>query len=121
MYPDEHLIRNFPINQIKSKLRSSFGFLAKRRCYIQTDLHETVNFAILTKFYDVVFNIGVNTEVKQSKELKKNQEKVISFKDRTEITNPLFKKLKIMKMKDVLTYNSSHFVHDQTSIAIIPE
>ena len=37
-------------------------------------------------------------------QLKKKQEKtirIISFKDRTETTNPLFKKLKIMKMKDI--------------------
>ena len=48
--------------------------------------------------------------------MKKIQEKgirIISFKDGTEARNPLFKKLKIMEMKDILTYNNCLFVHDQ--------
>ena len=50
------------------------------------------------------------------KEISKNLEKtirIISFKERTEATNPLFKILKIMKIKDILTYNNCLFVHDQ--------
>ena len=64
----------------------------------------------------MVFNFGVNTEVKHSKKLKKKQEKVIriiSFNDKTETTNPLFKKLNIMKTKDILTYSNCFFVHNQ--------
>ena len=39
--------------------------------------------------------------------------KIISFKDRTKTTNPLFKKLNTIKMKDILTCNNFLFVHNQ--------
>ena len=47
---------------------------------------------------------------------RKRQEKAIrimSFKWRNDPTNPLFKKLKIMKLKDILLYNNCIFAHDQ--------
>ena len=67
----------------------------------------------------MVFKFWANTEVKQSKKLKKAQEKVIriiDFKDRTEAANPLITKIKIMKMKYILILHSKIFclfVHDQ--------
>ena len=64
----------------------------------------------------MVFKFGASTEVKQSKKIEKSQQnaiRIICFKDRTEATNPLFKELKVMKMKNIFTYNNCLFVHDQ--------
>ena len=71
-------------------------------------------------FFDSILRYGIQIWGKHRnqaiKEIEKIQEKVsgiISFKDRTEARNPLIKKLKVMKMKDILTYNIFLFVHDQ--------
>ena len=101
IYLDEHLTWNFQINQSKSKLSISCGLLAKLRYYVKTDLLKPVYFAI----FDLILWYGIQIwgqhRSQAVKEIEKTQEKVIriiSFKDRTEATNPLFKKLKIMKM-----------------------
>ena len=64
----------------------------------------------------MVLKFGANTAVRQSKKLKKSRKKairIISFRVNTKATNLLFKKLKLMKMKNILTYNNCLFVHDQ--------
>ena len=74
------------------------------------------NFWLSSKIWYSIFG---PTQVKQSKKLKKTQEKairMINFKDRTEATNPLFTKIKIMKVKNILIEHSKIFclfVHDQ--------
>ena len=60
----------------------------------------------------MVFKFWANTEVKQSKKLKKTQEKairIINFKDRTEATNPPITKIKIMKIENILILHSKIF------------
>ena len=50
------------------------------------------------------------------KEIEQIQEKatrIMSFKPKNELTNPLFRNLKIMKFKVILAYNDSIFVHGQ--------
>ena len=116
IYLDEDLTRNYQINQTKSKLSRSFSFLAKLRYYIKMYLHKTVYFAIFDSILRYGIQIWGQNRSQAMKEIEKNQEKairIISFKDRTETTHPLFKKLKIMKMKDILTYNNCLFAHDQ--------
>ena len=116
MYRDEHLPWNFQINQIKSKLSSSCGLLAKLKYYVKTDLFKTVYFAIFDSILRYGIQIWGQHRSQEIKEIEKSQEKairIISFKDRSEASNSLFKKTKIMKMKDILTYNNCPFVHDQ--------
>ena len=79
-------------------------------------MHKTVNFEI----FDSILGYGIqiwdqhrSQAVKETKKFKEKAIRIISFKDRTEATNPLIKKLKVMKMKDILTYNICLFVHDQ--------
>ena len=60
----------------------------------------------------MVFKFWANTDVKQSKKLKKTQEKairIINLKDRTKATNPPVTKIKIMKMKNILILHSKIF------------
>ena len=77
---------------------------------------KTVYFGI----FDSILRYGIqiwgqhrNPAIKEIEKIEEKASRIISFKDRTEATNPLMKKLKIMKMKDILTYNNCLFVHDQ--------
>lgn len=55
----------------------------------------------------MAFKCEANTEIKQSTKLKKKAIRMISFKERTKSINPLFKKLTIMKMKNILIYTTA--------------
>ena len=101
---------NFQINQIKSKLSRSCGLLTKLRYYFKSNLLKTVYFAI----FDSILRYGIQTwgqhRSQAIKEIEKIQEKdirIVSLKDRTEARNPLFKKLEIMKMNDILPIAST--------------
>ena len=62
------------------------------------------------------YRLGVSIEIKQLKKLNKFKKKAIrimSFKTKSEPTNPLFRNLKIIKFKDILAYNNCIFVYDQ--------
>ena len=79
-------------------------------------MHKTVDFEI----FDSIPRYGIqiwgqhrSQAIKETKKFKEKAIRIIGFKDRTEATNPLIKKLKVMKMKDILTYNICLFVHDQ--------
>ena len=57
-----------------------------------------------------------NLEIKQLKIIEQIQEKavrIMSFKPKNEPDNPLFWNLKIIKFKDIHTYNNCIFLHDQ--------
>ena len=116
IYLDEHLTWKSQINQIKSKLSRSCSLVAKLRYYVKTDLLKTDYFAIFDSILRYGIQIWGQHRSQAIKEIAKIQEKtirIISFKYRTEATNPLLKKLKIMKMKYIQTYNNCLFVHDQ--------
>ena len=83
IYLDEHLTWNFQLSQIKTKLSRSCGLLAKLRYHVKTKLLRTVYFAIF--------------------------ESVLRY----DPANPLFKTLKIMKLKDILLCNNCIFAHNQ--------
>ena len=107
---------NFQINQIKSKLSRSSGLLAKLRYYVKTNLLRTVYFAI----FDSILRYGIqvwgqnrNHTVKEIEQIQEKTIRIINFKRKGEQVNPLFKMTKIMKMKDVLTFNNCLFVYDQ--------
>ena len=54
-----------------------------------------------------------NQTIKQIQQIQEKAIRIMSFKPKTEPTNPLFRNLKIIKFKDTLAYNNCIFVHDQ--------
>ena len=113
---DEHLTWNFQLDQIKSKLSRSCGLVAKLRYFAKTGLLRTVYFAIFDSILRYAIQVWSQHRNQTMKEIKQIQEKAIrimSFKPKTEPSNPLFRNLKITKFKDILAYNKFIFVHDQ--------
>ena len=102
-------VNKFQLIQIKTKLSRSCGLLDKLRYHIKTDLLRTVYFAI----FDSVLRYAVqvwgqqrNQTIKEIEKLQKKAIRIMSFKGRNNPTNPLFKKLEIMKLEDILLYNN---------------
>ena len=113
IYLDEHLTWNFQLNQIKTKLSRSCGLFGKLRYHVKTELLRTVYFAIFDSVLRYAVQVWGQHRNQTIKEIEKLQEKAIrmmSFKGRNNPTNPLFKELEIMKLKDILLYNNCIFV-----------
>ena len=113
IYLDEHLTWNFQLIQIKTKLSRSCGLLAKLRYHVKTKLLRTVYFAIFDSVLRYAVQVWGQHRNQTIKEIEKLQEKAIrmmSVKGRNNPTNPLFKKLETMKLKDILLYNNCIFV-----------
>ena len=106
IYLNEHLTWTFQLDQIKSKLSRSCGLLAKSRYFTKTDLLKTVYFAIFDSFLRYAIQVWGEPRNQTIKEIEQIQEKAIrimSFKPKNEPTNPLFRKLIIIKFKDINT------------------
>ena len=73
-------------------------------------------FAIFYSIFRFAIQVWVQHRNHTTKAIEETQEKAIrimSFKPKNEPTNPLFRNLKIMKLKDILAYKNCTFVQDQ--------
>ena len=116
IYLDEHLTWNFQLNQIKNELSRSCSLLAKLRYHVRTELLRTVYFVIFDSVLRYAVQIWGQHRNQAIKEIEKLQEKairIVSFKGRNDPTNPLFKTLEIMKLKDILLYNNCIYLCSQ--------
>ena len=133
IYHDEHRTWNFQLNQIKTKLSRSWGLLAKLRYYVKTELLRTVYFAIfgsVLRYAGQVWGQHRNQEIKEIEKRHEKAIRIMSFKGRNDLANPLFKTLEITKLnpilvgrgvkkpnknrvKDILLYNNCVFAHNQ--------
>ena len=94
----------------------SSGLLAKLRYYVNSCLLRTVYFAI----FDSIVRYGIQdwrqNKYQAIKDIETIQEKtirILNLKSKNDSVNPLFKNSKIMKMKDILTFNKLLFEYDQ--------
>ena len=116
IYLDEHLTWNFQLNQIKTKLSRSCGLLARLRYHAKTKLFRTVYFTIFDSVLRYAVQVWGQHRDQTTKEIEKLQEeaiRIMSFKGRSDPTNPLFKKLEIMKLKNILLYYNCIFAYNQ--------
>ena len=116
IYFDEHLTCNFQISQIKSKWSRISGLLSRLGYYVKSDLLQTVYFAIFDSILRYGIQVWGQSRNQGIKDIEKIQEKtiqILNFKWKNDPVNPLFKNSKIMKMKDILTFNNCLFVYDQ--------
>ena len=94
----------------------SSGLLAKLRYYVNSCLLQTVYFAN----FESILRYGIQdwrqNKYQAIKDIETIQEKtirILNFKSKNDSVNPLFKNSKIMKMKDILTFNNCLVVYDQ--------
>ena len=123
IYLDEDLTWEFQLKQIKTKLSRSCVLLAKLRYYVKTDLLRTVYFAIfdsVIRYAIQVWGLHNNQAINEIEKLQEKAIRIMSFKGRNDNTNSRFKKLEIMKFKDILRYNNVIFAYDQIN-AKLPE
>ena len=93
----------------------SSGLLAKLRYYVKPDLLWTVYFAISDSILRYGIQVWGQNRNQAIKDIEKIQEKIIwilNLKWKNDPVNPLFKNSKIMKIKDILTFNNCLFVYD---------
>ena len=112
---DEGLTWKFQTEKIKSKLSRSCGLLAKLRHYNNLDLLRTVHFATFDSIMRYAVQVWVQNKNTTFKEIEKLQNKAIRimcFKSKLEPTKPLYRELKILKIRDLLTLNNCQFVQD---------
>ena len=116
IYLDEHLNWNFQLNQIKTKLSRTCDLLAKLRYQVKTELLRTVYFVIFNsvlRYAVQVWGQHRNQTIKEIEQLQGKAIRIMSFKGRNDPPNPLFKKLEIMNLKDILLYYNCIFAYDQ--------
>ena len=99
----------------------SSGLLAKLRYYVNSCLLQTVYFANFESIPRYGIQDWGQNKYQAIKDIETIQEKtirILNFKSKNDSVNPLFKNSKIMKMKDILTFNNCLFVYDQINEAI---
>ena len=112
---DEGLTWKFQTEQIKSKLSRSCGLLEKLRYYIKPDHLRTVYFAIfdsIMRYALQVWGQNKNTTFKEIEKLQNKAIRIMCFKSKLEPTKLLYRELKILKIRGLLTLDNCQFVQD---------
>ena len=117
IYLDESLsgIYHLLKNEFTKKLRRANGMLATVRHYVLENELKFIYYAILSSLMMYgcqIWGQNKNNAVKKFFKLQKNALRIITFSDFRASTNPLFKKLGILKISDDITLQNCLFIHD---------
>ena len=113
---DEHLNFKKQIETVKQKLARATGVLAKRRHYVPKKVLKSIYCAIFhsnMKYACQIWGQNFNTLLRDIEKLQNKAIKIINFKTGSLHLNDLFNELKILKLKDLITFNNCLFVFDQ--------
>ena len=115
---DENLSFIPQLNNLKVKLNRANGLLSKIRHYVTTDLLRMIYFTL----FDSHMRYGCqiwgqnNNELLNSIQRAQNKAmRIINFKSFKDHSEPLYKQMKILKLKDLVTFNNCIFAYDQLS------
>ena len=116
IYINENLSGLSHCNQLQPKLRRANGILAKTRYFLPR--HEVVSLYYATFSSHLLYGCQVwgqhtNTILKKIETLQNNALRIITFSEHNAHVSPLYKSLKILKLKDQITLFNCLFVHDQ--------
>ena len=113
---DEHLNFKKQIDTVKQKLARATGILAELRHYVPQKILKSMYYTI----FDSIMRYGCQTWEQNFntllRDIEKLQNKLINtmkFKIGSLHLNNLFTELKILKLKDLITFNKFLFVFDQ--------
>ena len=110
---DEHLTFSTHINIMNAKLRHANNLLALSRHYLPSSLLKQIYYAQFHTHLSYgcqVWGASFNS-INQTITLQKKAMRLMSFSDNDAPTNPIFKELKILQLKDIITTNNIIFAH----------
>ena len=114
---DKNLSFKYNIENLRFKLNTANGLLAKIRHYVQAGLRRTLYFALFDSHLRYGCQIwGQNqnpitnyiTCARQNKAIR-----IINFKGRDEIAKPLYKSTKVLEFRNIIKLNNCFLVYDQ--------
>ena len=115
LYLDETLNGAFHCNILSKKLKRANGMLCKARHYVPLDDLKTLYYAIFSSH--LIYGCQIWGQITNSFNqkvfnLQDRALRIISFADFSAKSTPLYKNLKILKLRDHITKQNSLFVHD---------
>ena len=112
---DENLAWNNQISVISSKLSRANGILSKLRYYVPEHTCLTVYYSLFYScilYGSLVWSFTNKTNIDKLTKLQRKCIRIITFSDYKAPTDPLFIKLKILKIEDVFTLEKLKLVFD---------
>ena len=109
IYLEESLSGVYHCNELIKKLRRANGMLAKIRHYVPENELKSIYYAIFNSLMIYgcqVWGQNKNTAVKKIFQQQKYAVRIITFSDFRACTDPLFKKLGILKISDYITLHN---------------
>ena len=115
VYLDEHLSGVAHCEELTKKLNRAIGLLAKARHYVPLNNLINIYYAAFSSHMSYGCQIWTQKHtqiINKISNIQKKAVRIISFADKREHSEPLFKRLKILKFKDLLNQLNCTFVHD---------
>ena len=113
---DEHLNFKKQIETVKQKLARATGVLAKLRHYVTQKVLKSRYYAIFDsnmRYRCHIWGQNFNTLFRDIEKLQNKAINIINFKTGSLHLKDFFNELKILKLKDLITFNNCLFVFDQ--------
>ena len=112
---DGHLTFKEYMTQLRQKLNKTNRLLAKLRHQVSSSLLKTIYFALflLSLMLCSTSMVSSNNIVDMIKRTQNKALQIISFKDRTEPSDPLYANHKILTLQNIITLNNCLFICDQ--------
>ena len=101
---------------LRQKLNRTNGLLAKLRHQVSSSLLKAIYFALFDshlRYAAQVWGQGSNNVVDMIKRTQNKSPQIITFKHRTESSDPLYANHKILKLQNIITLNNCLFIYDQ--------
>ena len=101
--------------QLMQKLNKANGLLAMLRHQVSSSLLKTIYFDFFNsqlRYAGQVWDHGSNNVANMIKRTQKKALQIISFKDRTEPSDPLYANHKILSLQNIITLNICLFIYD---------
>ena len=102
------------MTQLRQKLNRTNGLLANLRHQVWSSLLKTIYYALFDSHVCYAAQVrgqGSNNVVDMIKRTQKKAPQIISFKDRTEPSDPLCSNQKILKLQNIITLNNGLFIY----------
>ena len=112
---DEHLNFKKQIDAVKQKLSRATGILAELRHYVPQKILKSMHYTIFDsnmRYGCQTWEQNFNTLLRDIEKLQNKLINTMKFKIGSLHLNNLFTELKILKLKDLITFNKFLFVFD---------